>query len=168
MATDLSLLLNDFIALFPPQYPLFVLEILVNFNNRLFEQLVFSLLMLLLCVKFTNKEQAHRTLCPHSCWLQKSTHNVRAVSWVLFSVLLRIITRETASQIAPRNCSKEVGERPVYVWFRLKNTCSQPYISVEVTASHEEQVSQLMILVLFYVWEDARILVHKTFFLKYI
>ena len=30
----------------------------------------------------------------------------------------------------------------------------------KITASHKEQTSQLMILVLFYVWEDARVWGH--------
>lgn len=64
------------------------------------------------------------------CWLKKNPthiHNVRAVSWVL----LRTIAQERASQVAVRNSSEVVEERPVYVWFWLRSMYSQAYISVE-------------------------------------
>ena len=48
------------------------------------------------------------------------------------------------------------------IFWRLGNTCSQAYILL-VIASHKDQISQLMILVLFYIWEDARIWGHWNF-----
>ena len=64
---------------------------------------------------------------------------------------MRTIARETASQIAPRNCSEEVaaGEVSPYVVLvkgvhEIRHTFWQ-----KVAASHEEQMSSLMILVLF-------------------
>ena len=58
--------------------------------------------------------------------------------------------------------------RSVYMWFwrwelhAVKHTFWQ-----KVAASHREQMSPLIVLVLFWIWGDARIWVHKIFFWKY-
>ena len=95
--------------------------------------------------------------------------NVQRVSCELSFIgdKIRLIAWETASQIALRNRSEEVGGGQgvsVHMWFRwrgiraIKHTFWQ-----KVAASHEEQMSLLMILVLFYIWEDARIWAYKIF-----
>ena len=55
------------------------------------------------------------------------------VSSVLFGDLLRTVAWEIASQIALRNCSKEVrGEVSVYIHnFGEGSMCNQAHISVE-------------------------------------
>ena len=78
---------------------------------------------------------------------------------------MRTAARETAFQIALRNCSKEVavgGKTSIYMWFWWRgNTCNQAHIFAEVlirvTASQEEQTSPWRNLVLFWIGEDARI-----------
>lgn len=70
---------------------------------------------------------------------KKKPHDLK-VEFTL-RTLLRAITWETASQIAPWNCSKELREEPGYIGvFDEKNTCCQT--------------------VLFYLWDDARVWAH--------
>ena len=83
---------------------------------------------------------------------------------------MRTIDWETASQIVLRNCSKEVEEeRSIYIWFwwrgirAIRHTFWQ-----KVAASHEEQMSLLVVLVLFWIWEDTRNWAHKIFSWKYL
>ena len=63
---------------------------------------------------------------------------------------MRTIARETAFQIVLGNCSKEAGGRVSIICDfsdgegTVKHTCWQ-----RLAASHEEQMSPLMILVLF-------------------
>ena len=45
----------------------------------------------------------------------KKKHILIVENYVLFGALLRTIAQETASQIALRNCSKEVREKPGYI-----------------------------------------------------
>ena len=63
---------------------------------------------------------------------------------------MRTITQEAASQIALRNCSREVvGERGINV-ILAKGVCAVRHTFVQkIVASHKEQMSLLMILVLF-------------------
>lgn len=72
------------------------------------------------------------------------------------------IAWEIAFQYLWGTALKSQRERPVCVWFWQDSMCSQAYISVK----EEGLVSQLTILVLFDVWEEARIWTHKTFFLR--
>ena len=45
---------------------------------------------------------------------------------------IQSLTEDLAWETAPRNCSEEVGEDPVYIWiFSLGNACSQAYILVK-------------------------------------
>lgn len=46
----------------------------------------------------------------------KRTHNAKVVRSVLFRELLRTISLQTTSQVAPRNCSEELREGPIYRW----------------------------------------------------
>ena len=71
---------------------------------------------------------------------------------------LKTITWETVSQIALRNCSEEVrGEVCIYVIWEIGVICANKHIFwLKVTAGHkkvgarqEEQMSPLIILVLF-------------------
>ena len=56
---------------------------------------------------------------------KKKTDNVRGMTSVIFGDLLRTIARETASQRALRNCSKEVdGEVSIYIQFAKGGTCN--------------------------------------------
>ena len=96
---------------------------------------------------------------------------------------MRTIALETASQIALRNYSEEVeGGKSVYLWLwwrrihAIKHRFLQKLAASHVkfaashvifATSHEKQVSPLMILVLFYIWEDARIWAPKIFW-KYL
>ena len=64
-----------------------------------------------------------------------------------------------------RNCCKEVREEPKYRSFcnkqinqnKHKNYVVKPQ---KITANHKNRHLKLMILVLFYVWEDASVWVH--------
>lgn len=62
---------------------------------------------------------------------------------MLFRFLLGTIAQETIL----RNCSKEVGEEPVYIvnefFFWLGNACSQAYILRNDYYNHKEQTSQV-------------------------
>ena len=63
---------------------------------------------------------------------------------------MRTIARETAFQIALRNCSKEVGERSGFYMILVKGVRAVKHTFWQrLTASHEEQMSPLIILVLF-------------------
>ena len=74
-------------------------------------------------------------------------------------VLMRTIVQDTASQMALRNCLPEVGiwQRSVYMWFWWKGIHSVKHTfwqrlaasAEKVADSHKEQMSLLMILVLF-------------------
>ena len=72
--------------------------------------------------------------------------------------LLRTIAWETASQIALRNCFEEVREEPGYIGFfaEERHVVKHKTITVNLQTSQKN----LMILVLFYVWEDARVWAH--------
>ena len=72
--------------------------------------------------------------------------------------LLRTIAQETASQITLRNRSEELREEPGYsgVFAEKKNVvkCQRLLLITK------HRCIKLMILVLFYVWEDARVQAH--------
>ena len=78
---------------------------------------------------------------------------------------MRTAAKETAPQIALRNCPKEVGWRSVYIWFcRRGNICIKhiffPKVSASlmtVTAGPKEPTSPWRTLVLLYIWGDIRI-----------
>ena len=65
---------------------------------------------------------------------------------------MRTIVRETASQVAPRNCSKEIrGEVSIYVilvWGRGEICAIKYTFWQKVAARHQGHMSLLMILVL--------------------
>lgn len=88
-------------------------------------------------------------------------HGVGAIEFQLYLRTLSTIVWETASRITRRNCSKVVREE-VSIYVILKNvTYSQTHIlALKVTASHEAQISWVMIIVLFWVWK-CRKGVHK-------
>ena len=72
--------------------------------------------------------------------------------------LLRTIAQETASQTALRNCSKEVSEEPAYIYnFAGEKKMSNIKRLLLITKNGH---LKLKILVLFCVWEDARIWGH--------
>ena len=84
---------------------------------------------------------------------------------------VRAIARETAFQIALRNCSKEVGGRPsIYVIsVKGKYMKSSIYFLQKFSASllkaaaiHEEHMSPWWIFVLFQIWGDIRIRLIKS------
>ena len=58
------------------------------------------------------------------------------------------------------------GDINIYVILVKRDRSNQSHIWKKVAASYEEQVSLLMILVLFWIWEDARNWTHKIFYLK--
>ena len=63
---------------------------------------------------------------------------------------MRTIDLETASQVVLRNCSKEVrGKVRIIYDFSEGGTCIKHTFWQRLAASHEEQMSPLMILVLF-------------------
>ena len=63
---------------------------------------------------------------------------------------MRTTARETETQIALRNCSKEVGGRSVLSVILVKGVCSVKHTCGQrLGAGHEKQVPPLMILVLF-------------------
>ena len=76
--------------------------------------------------------------------------------------LLRTIAQETASQIALRDCPKEVRGEPGYigVFAETNKQCSQ---TSKMTANHKNRHLKLMILVLFYIWEVVRIWAHWNY-----
>ena len=99
---------------------------------------------------------------------------LKVVSPVLFGHLT--LAWETASQVSLRSCSEEVRKEPEYTWIFFfffcwkKKTCVVTHPML--TANHTEQTSQvsgfnLVILVLFYVWQDAGIRESLNFLLLY-
>ena len=63
---------------------------------------------------------------------------------------MRTRALETASQRSLRNCSEEVGGRSVYIYDLAKGVHAIKHsFWQKVAASREEQMSPLMILVLF-------------------
>ena len=58
------------------------------------------------------------------------------------------------------------GDINIYVILVKRDRSNQSHIWKKVAASYEEQVSLLMILVLFWIWKDARNWTHKIFYLK--
>ena len=85
-------------------------------------------------------------------------HKGRVVKLSFSGGKLKTITWETVSQIALRNCSEEVrGEVCIYVIWEIGVICANKHIFwPKVTAGHkkvgahqEEQMSPLIILVLF-------------------
>ena len=75
-------------------------------------------------------------------------HNVRVVSCVIWG-LMRAIAWETASQMALRNCSEGVwGGQYIYDFSEQGIRAVKHTVWRKVSASHEEQTSPLMILVL--------------------
>ena len=72
---------------------------------------------------------------------------------------MRTAARETAFQMALRNCSKEVGGKVSIYVILVKGEYMQSstYFLQKVSASHEEQSSPWSILVLFQIWGDTRI-----------
>ena len=85
-------------------------------------------------------------------------HKGRVVKLSFLGGKLKTITWETVSQIALRNCSEEVrGEVCIYVIWEIGVICANKHIFwPKVTAGHkkvvahqEEQMSPLIILVLF-------------------
>ena len=66
--------------------------------------------------------------------------------------------------MALRDCSKEVREEPGYIRvFVEKQTKKQTKHVVQhqkITANHKNRHLKLMILVFFYVWEDAGVWTH--------
>ena len=75
---------------------------------------------------------------------------------------LRTVALETASQIALRNCPREVKNEPGYIGVFAEKTKKQKHVveHQKITARHRNRHLKLMILVLFYVWEDARVWAH--------
>ena len=68
--------------------------------------------------------------------------------------LLSIVALDIASQIALRNCSKEVREELAYVGVltgRRENN------DQKITANHKKQTSQVLILVPLYLWGNAEV-----------
>ena len=78
--------------------------------------------------------------------------------------LLRTIAQDTASQIALRSCSKEVREEPGFIGVfagKKQNRTKHVVEHQKSTANHKKtRHLKLMILVLFYVWENARVRAH--------
>ena len=88
-------------------------------------------------------------------------HSLRVVSLSFIQDLTENYSPGNSHFIAI--CSKVVGEKPVYTWiFWLGNICSQVYILVKIKLLliTKNIYLKLMILVLSYVWKDARILGH--------
>ena len=80
----------------------------------------------------------------------KKVHNIESCELSFIWCKMRSAARETASQIALRNCSKEAeGKVSIYVIlvkaeYMQSSTCFLQNVSaslVQVTASHEEQTS---------------------------
>ena len=65
------------------------------------------------------------------------------------------IAKETVSQIALRNCSEDVAQmvRIIYDFSETGDKCNQAQFWRRLAASHKEQISLLMILVRFSIWE---------------
>ena len=63
---------------------------------------------------------------------------------------MRTIAQQTAFQIALRNCSREVAGRSVLYMMLVEGGCAVKHTCWQrLAASHEEQMSPLMILVLY-------------------
>ena len=95
-------------------------------------------------------------ICIYTVYTENQTHNMSAVSSVLFG----------ADSFFNR--SKGLlwrgggGVRSVYIWLWPKGVRVVKHTFWRrLPASHKEQMSPLMILVLFYVWAGERIWVHK-------
>ena len=52
---------------------------------------------------------------------KKKLHKLKVASYILFRELTEYYSWETASQIAPRYCSKEVREEPEYIEVSVEN-----------------------------------------------
>ena len=128
-----------------------------------------NLRLLLSCI---GRQVLYHQLHPGSPWFPQwspklsteiKTLNVRALSFS-FIERRRTINQETASWRALRNCPKEVsGEVSVYVILAKGVHISRHTSQQKVAASHEDQISSLMVLVLVQLWKDARIQVHRKF-----
>ena len=123
-------------------------------------------------VSCIGRQVLYHQLHPGSPWFPQwspklsteiKTLNVRALSFS-FIERRRTINQETASWRALRNCPKEVsGEVSVYVILAKGVHISRHTSQQKVAASHEDQISSLMVLVLVQLWKDARIQVHRKF-----
>ena len=91
-------------------------------------------------------------------------HNLKVVSYVLFGDFTEYNSPETASHIALRNYSKEVREEPGYIVVFPENKQTknkQMWLNVKILLLiTKNRHFKLMILMLFCIWEDARVWAH--------
>ena len=86
--------------------------------------------------------------------------------YVVFEELLRTIAWETLSQMTLRKCSKEVVEETGYTGVFLKTKQENKMhgqTSKYHLSSQKKQALKLMIVVLLYIWEDARVWAHWNY-----
>lgn len=79
---------------------------------------------------------------------------------LMLSSLLRTLAWEPASQIILRDCYREIRDKTRYRGVFAGEKCSW---TSKITANHKNRHTELMILVFFYVWKDARVWAYWNF-----
>ena len=90
-------------------------------------------------------------------------HNLKVENDVVFEEVLKTIAWETLSQMALRNCSKEVVEETGYIGIFVENKTKENKMWSNIKRLlliTKNQTLKLMIIVLFYIWADARVWAH--------
>ena len=90
-------------------------------------------------------------------------HNLKAENDVVFEEVLKTIAWETLSQMALKNRSKEVVEETGYIGIFVENKTKENKMWSNIKRLlliTKNQTLKLMIIVLFYIWEDARVWAH--------
>lgn len=111
------------------------------------------------CSKALADWQSYLAPIPLVNW--RKMHNLKVVSWILFGDHTGDYSLGH-SLSAWRNFSKEVREEPGYMeifgWKKKNHAIKHQNI-----ANHKEQISQINVLVLFCLWESARIWAHWNY-----
>ena len=79
---------------------------------------------------------------------------------LMLSSLLRTLAWEPASQIILRDCCREIRDKTRYRGVFAGDKCSW---TSKITANHKNRHIELMNLVFFYVWKDARVWAYWNF-----
>lgn len=79
---------------------------------------------------------------------------------LMLSSLLRTLAWEPASQIILRDCCREIRDKTRYRGVFAGDKCSW---TSKLTANHKNRHIELMNLVFFYVWKDARVWAYWNF-----
>ena len=89
-------------------------------------------------------------------------HKPKVENYILFGELSKNLS-QGFSLSALRDCSAETREKPGYIAFAENNNkTKKPYVVKyqKITAKHKNGHLTIMILVFFFVWEDAIVWAH--------